>query len=121
MSQDGIGGPPDPPKRKLAPIAYILAGVGMLIGASFSMAVRWDVYLAEHNAQTISEWFMSASIHKKLLVIGIAFVNAFIWGALFAHLVWAKNGSPVFWLIILATTIAGLVAGGIFGNYYFGQ
>lgn len=105
----------------LAPVAYVLALIGTVIGLSFIGAIIWDVSAAEHGRTTISEWFMAASIHKKILVCLIALINAIVWGALFAHLVWAKNGNPTFWIVILIITLVGLVIGGIFGNYFFGQ
>ena len=102
-------------------IAWLLVSLGTIIGLGFTGLVWFDVNREEHRLETISQWFLAASTSKQFLVCSIALFNALIWGALFAHLVWAKNGNPTFWLIILGITFIGLIGGGIFGNYFFGQ
>lgn len=103
-------------------IVYTLAAFGVLLGASLSTAVIWDVHLAKTNKETISEWFMAAQLHMKCLLLLIFFSFGFIWGALLAHLIWASNNSfSWFYIIAVITVVVGLLVGGKFGHHFFGQ
>jgi hypothetical protein len=55
------------------------------------------------------------------MVVLIALAWGFVWGGLIGHLFWRADGGNAVWLTIVLIVLAGMVLGGWFGHFYFGQ
>ena len=105
----------------LPPVVWVLATLGMALGAGFAVAIRWDIHLAESGRQTISEFLLHLGYHATIVVVAIVVAFCLLFGGLAGHLWWPSTARHQIWPIVMATIVICFPVGMWIGHRYFGQ